>query len=73
MNTTVITVDAHDYGVGESDRVVFVDTKYHKDERGDLHIQKDKDGNVACFPHGTWLAVLRGDLVADKGRTQVKA
>jgi hypothetical protein len=72
MNTTVITVDVTDYGVGETDRVTFVDTKYHKADDGDLHIQRDNDGNIACFPKGTWRSVVRGRIVASGEVTQVE-
>lgn len=74
MDTTVITVEPTDYGVGETDRVVFVDSKYQVDPIGTLHVyRRDEDGNVAAFAAGTWTTVLRGGvLVAASGRTKVE-
>lgn len=74
MDTTVITVEPTDYGVGETDRAVFVDSKYQVDPIGTLHVyRKDEDGNVAAFAAGTWTTVLRGGvMVASAGGTQVK-
>lgn len=76
MDTTVITVEPADYGVGVVDhRVVFVDSKYVIDDEGNLHVHRqDTDrnaGNVGSFPKGCWRAVIRGDLVAADGLTQV--
>lgn len=66
MDITVITVEPADYGVGESDRVTFVGSKYHVSEDGTLHIQGGgHQGNVAAFPRGHWRAVVRGDLCAE--------
>lgn len=74
MDTTVITVDEADYGVGVTDRVVFVDSKYVIDDAGTLHVHRQSsDGNVGSFPHGTWRAVLRGTPQKDDAnRTEVR-
>lgn len=60
MDTTVITVESADYGVGSTDRVVFVDSKYVIDDTGTLHVHRG-EGNVGSFPRGAWRAVLRGN------------
>lgn len=70
MDTTVVTVEPADYGVGETRRVTFPDSKYLVDERGDLHIHGDS-GNVGAFPHGSWRAAIRGGVTTEAGRTQV--
>jgi len=73
MDTTVITVESADYGVGETDRVTFVGSKYVIDERGDLHVH-NQTGNVGSFPHGSWRAVLRGMIAKQAaGLTSVTA
>ena len=73
MDTTVITVEEADYGVGRTDRAVFPDSQYVVDERGDLHIhRRDNAGNVGSFPAGSWRAVIRGNLQpANNGVTEV--
>ena len=69
LNTTVI-VDDVDLGVGETDRVVFVDSKYVVDDEGNLHVHRN-DGNVGTFPKGSWRFVIRGSIVRDSDVTQV--
>jgi hypothetical protein len=64
MDTTVITVEPADYGVGATDRVTLVDSKFTVDERGDLYVYCG-DGNVGAFPHGSWRAVLRGTITTE--------
>lgn len=72
MNTTVITFDQIDYGAGPSDRVTFVDSKYVVDtDDGTLHVYRG-DGNVGSFPHGSWRAVVRGEVVSEAGTMEVK-
>lgn len=63
MDTTVITFEEADFGVGASDRVTFPGSKYTVDERGDLHVHKDGEGNVGSFPTGSWRAVIRGGSI----------
>ncbi len=66
MNTTVITVDAADYGVGTSDRVTFVDCTWHIDDQGTLHIKRENQrGNCAAFAAGTWVSVVEGNLFTE--------
>lgn len=72
MDTTVITVDEADYGVGATDRVTFVDSKYTMGEDGSLHVYRGQDGNVASFPPGKWRAVIRGNPVTARGVTAVE-
>ena len=67
MDTTVITVESANYGLGESYRVTLVDTEYKVDERGDLHVYRKPDGNVASFPRDHWRAVIRGGSIAWNG------
>jgi hypothetical protein len=72
MNTTVITVEEADFGVGLSDRVMFVDSKYTVDEQGFLHVFSEGGvGNVASFPSGSWRAVVRGNPQPSSGVTEV--
>lgn len=70
MDTTVITVEPADYGVGETDRVVFPDSKYVIDNENNLHVHRP-EGNVGSFPAGKWRAVIRGDLGNQGGLTHV--
>jgi hypothetical protein len=63
MNTTVITVEETDFGVGTSDRVTFVDCSWHIDEHGTLHIVREgRKGNCGAFAHGSWRAVVEGEM-----------
>lgn len=64
MNTTVMTARALDLGVGEHDRVTFVDCRWHVDAAGTLHIVRERgQGNSAAFAIGAWLAVTDGSKV----------
>ena len=67
LDTTVITVGETDYGLGESDRVTFVDTKYRVDEHDNLHVYSDLIGNVGSFPREHWRAVSRGGSYSYNG------
>lgn len=63
MDTTVITVEELDYGVGKNDRVKFVDCSWHVDNIGTLHIKRESGrGNCGAFASGTWWAVVEGDI-----------
>lgn len=73
MDTTVITVDETDFGVGASDRVTLVDSNFTVDERGDLFVFRKESGNVGAFPSGTWRAVVRGEVATEaSGLTKVR-
>lgn len=73
MNTTVITVDAADFGAGDCSRITFVDSKYVVDsDDGTLHVYSGDVGNVGSFPRGSWRAVVRGDVASEDGTTEVK-
>ena len=64
MNTTVITVDALDLGVGPHDKLTFVDCKWHVDAAGTLHVVRERgQGNSAAFAAGSWRAVTDGSKV----------
>lgn len=66
VDTTVITLDPHDYGSGSTDRIVFHDCKYRVDDHGTLNIfpADGTGGNVATFAPGAWASVIRGAVVA---------
>lgn len=64
MNTTVLTVDTVDLGVGEHDRQTFVDCRWHVDPAGTLHIVRERgQGNSAAFAAGAWRMVTDGRSV----------
>lgn len=75
MNTTVITVDAHDFGAGRDRRVEFVDCRWKVDDRGALHIyQLAPRGSgapahlpVAAFAPDAWLTVTNGSIHGAEG------
>ena len=71
MDTTVITAASANYGVGDTDRVTFVDSQYTVDEQGDLHVYRRAEGNVGSFPKGEWRAVIRGNPQPSSGTTQI--
>lgn len=64
MNTTVLTVDAVDFGVGPHEKQTFVDCKWHVDGAGTLYIVRERGhGNAAAFAAGAWRAVTDGSRV----------
>lgn len=70
MNTTVITVDAFDFGAGWNHRQIFPGCKWHVDN-GTVHIVRESGrGNVASFAAGSWLAVLDGGVVVASEATR---
>ena len=71
MDTTVITAASADYGVGDTDRVTFVDSQYTVGEQGDLHVFRRPEGNIGSFPKGAWRAVIRGNPQPADGRTEI--
>lgn len=75
MNTTVITVNPHDFGAGMSTRVEFVDCRYKVDDTGWLHIYQNvrhttgpQNLPVATFAPGTVAAAVNGSISGDTVR-----
>jgi hypothetical protein len=64
MNITVLTAEALDLGVGPQKTTAFVDSAWHVDDAGALHIKRESArGNYVSFAPHAWVAVLENSVV----------
>lgn len=64
MNTTVLTVDALDFGAGPHRKQTFPQCKWTVDQSGALHVIREGGrGTAMSFAHGSWRLATDGTSI----------